>query len=174
LLVTGKTDTEAAAALGVHRTTVSAWRQHHPAFRAELNRRRKELYGAAADRLRGMVGKALDALESALAGENPLPAALHVLKAASLDRLDAPSGPVDAADIIDRMVSAELHSILQNRLDLLAEPDRLLAELSPRPLDQMRQDLADARRIVAQELRFKACTEDPSMSGDLTQLEKTG
>ena len=40
LLVTGRTDAEAAAELGVHRCTVSQWKNHHPAFVAELNRTR--------------------------------------------------------------------------------------------------------------------------------------
>src|SRR5919108_5375055 len=52
LLVAGRSDREAAEALGVSRVTVTRWRLYDPCFQVELNRRRDELWAAAADRLR--------------------------------------------------------------------------------------------------------------------------
>jgi hypothetical protein len=66
LLAAGKTDTETAAALELHGTTVTKWRLYDPVFQAALNRRRAEIWGAAADRLRSLVPKALDVLAAAL------------------------------------------------------------------------------------------------------------
>ena len=40
LLAAGRTDTQAAAALGLHRTTLTKWRLYDVAFQAALNRRR--------------------------------------------------------------------------------------------------------------------------------------
>ena len=45
LLPPGKTDTEAAELLGLHRTTVTKWRLYDPVFQAALNRRRAEAWG---------------------------------------------------------------------------------------------------------------------------------
>src|SRR5579884_1829578 len=45
LLVCGATDGEAAEAVGVSRQTVNTWRHHDPAFVAELNSRRLEIWG---------------------------------------------------------------------------------------------------------------------------------
>ena len=55
LLLSGKNDRETVEALAVHRTTISRWRLHDLSFVAELNRRRRELYGAAADRLQALL-----------------------------------------------------------------------------------------------------------------------
>ena len=71
LLVAGRTDAEAAEAVGVTRQTVCGWRNHHPAFQAELNARRIDVWGGACDRLRALLPRALDALEAAVGGEKP-------------------------------------------------------------------------------------------------------
>ena len=65
-LAAGKNDTETAEVLGLHRVTVTRWRLYDPAFQAELNRRRAELWGSAIDRFRSLVPKALAALDKAL------------------------------------------------------------------------------------------------------------
>lgn len=83
LLVIGKSDREVAELTGVSRQTVNGWQRKNPRFQAELNRRRNELYGESADRLRGMLAKALDVVERELdGGERPLAAALKVLEMA--------------------------------------------------------------------------------------------
>lgn len=51
-LLRGETVTEAAAAAGVARQTVSAWSNHDHVFQAEFNRRRIELNAQAAELVR--------------------------------------------------------------------------------------------------------------------------
>ena len=85
-LVVGKTDQEAAELVGVGRQTVNAWRNHHPAFQAALNARRHEVWGAACDRLRALLPRALDALEHAVVEGKDWRAAARVVELAGLDR----------------------------------------------------------------------------------------
>lgn len=61
LIVQGKRDIHVAKAVGVHRTTLWRWREHHPEFRAELDRRRRAVWGSAADRFRALLHQAVDA-----------------------------------------------------------------------------------------------------------------
>lgn len=98
LLASGKTVTDTAQAIEVTRQTVSEWLNHHPGFQAALNSRRQELWAGMTDALRGLLPKALEVLKGELEGEAPLPAAVHVLKACGLYRLNAPAGPVAVAD----------------------------------------------------------------------------
>jgi len=101
LVVAGKTDGEVAEAVGVTRQTVWEWRHRNPAFIAETNRRRKELWEAASERLRGLVARAVDVLAEDLDGEDRRlrqQAAVHVLRAFGLygevfRRYGAPGGP---------------------------------------------------------------------------------
>src|SRR5436189_23888 len=67
----GSPDGAAARVVGVHRVTVTRWRLYHLHFRAELNRRRQEVWGAAADRVRGLLGTAVDVVAGQLASGNP-------------------------------------------------------------------------------------------------------
>lgn len=99
LLVTGKTDQEVAEAVGVARQTVCGWRLYHPVFRAELNKRRKEVWGASADKLRSLLPKALKAIEEELeSGENRLKVALEVVKMAGIQVNNV--GPTDPDAIV--------------------------------------------------------------------------
>ncbi len=105
LLVLGKTDQEAADAVGVNRVTVAKWRLYDPWFQAELNRRRKELWADGVDRLRALIPKALDTLERELEqGEMGPRLALQILKLAGLERLGGSIGPDDPEQIIDAEV----------------------------------------------------------------------
>ncbi len=94
LLILGKTDREVAETIGVNRVTVTKWRNYDPHFQAELNRCRRELWGASVDRLRGLVPRALDALEQDLEhSKHSGRVAVEILRLAGLDR----SGPQDAS-----------------------------------------------------------------------------
>lgn len=84
LLVMGKTDREVAEAVGVSRQTVTSWRLYNPHFQAELNRRRKEIWGAAVDRFRSLLLKSLDTVERAL-DEGDAKTAVELLKMAGMD-----------------------------------------------------------------------------------------
>jgi transcriptional regulator with XRE-family HTH domain len=69
LLASGETVTATADAVGVSRQTISEWANRDPDFIAALNRIRQETLDAGADRLRNMVGAALDAVEAGMNSE---------------------------------------------------------------------------------------------------------
>ncbi len=83
-LILGGTDAEAATAGGVGRQTVCDWRNHDPAFRAELNRERAALWSGSTDRLRSLVPLALTVLADALAERPDARTALDVLRLAGI------------------------------------------------------------------------------------------
>jgi hypothetical protein len=95
VLVLGKTDQETADVVGVARETVTRWRNDNLHFAAALNRQQKSIWTGSHDRLRSLVGKAVDALEVAMdAGDSK--AAVEVIKAVGLyGQVQPPSGPVD-------------------------------------------------------------------------------
>ena len=107
----GKSDAETADAVGVSRTTITGWRNHHPTFIASLNSRRTEVWGTSADRLRALLPKALDCLEGAITGEAPdWRAAVKVVEMAGLDRAQLGAlgpgsiGPAEAEAVIEAEV----------------------------------------------------------------------
>jgi hypothetical protein len=108
-LASGMNDAETAAAVGTSRQTVNGWRNHDPAFRAALNARRADVWGAAADKLRSLVPRAVAVLEGSL-NVNPDPTvALAVLKLAGLAERAAPLslvGPTTVAAIVDAEIIA--------------------------------------------------------------------
>jgi hypothetical protein len=95
LLILGHTDHAVAEQTGVTRETVCRWRNENPYFMAELNRRRKDVWQTAQERLRGLVGKAIDILEQALQPDD-VKTAVTILRAASLyGNVGAPHGETD-------------------------------------------------------------------------------
>lgn len=102
-LANGKAPADAATEAGVDFATVREWMTRDAPFRAELNARRQDAYGAGADRLRALVPAALEVLEAEIAGGS-VQAALAVIKMAGLGRLDAPGGATDpeAIEAADR------------------------------------------------------------------------
>ncbi len=119
LLVAGKSDREVAEAVNVNRSTVNQWRNHDPLFVAELNARRKEIWGSQSERLRNLVAKAVDVLEEDLDSENPKlrqSAAIHILKSVKLYGSDLkPSGYTDPDQIESEWKRSEELSSLFNR-----------------------------------------------------------
>ena len=135
LLVTGKSDQETAGAVGVNRVTVTKWRLYDVWFQAELNRRRQDLWGAAAERLRGMLPKALEVLEGQLGDpDRKLTAAVQVVKLAGLERLGYPRGETDPEAILSNLArqrDLELMAgltVSASRKTILADLERRLAE----------------------------------------------
>ena len=61
-MLQGKTHSAVAKCVGVTRRSLYTWRQDQ-SFRAELERRRHELWDGAAERMRALVHPALDVLE---------------------------------------------------------------------------------------------------------------
>src|SRR5215210_2459469 len=86
LLITGQADSGVAAAVGVTRQTVCTWRNHHPAFQAALNARRREVWSATVDRLRELLPRAVERLEADLDGPNGWRVALRLLEVTGLTR----------------------------------------------------------------------------------------
>jgi hypothetical protein len=124
LLASGKTDTEAAELLGLHRTTVSKWRAYDPVFQAALNRRRAEVWASGVDRLRSLVPKALDALADELdrsGSPNRLKAAGEILRLAQLPAVAIlATEPTEPEDIVRQLVMKrreEAHDPLDDILD---------------------------------------------------------
>lgn len=95
LLATGATVTATAKAVSTSRQTVSDWLNNNPAFKAELNLRRAELWAQSCDRLRALLPVALDRIEAALQSDGPdgLTAALALVRMAKVEPL--PTGPVE-------------------------------------------------------------------------------
>ena len=98
LLLAGKSVTEAAAAVGVARETVSRWRNNDPAFQAAYNAAQQAAYNAATARLLDARVKALGRLAELLDSPDP---AIALKAAAVLLRVEVkrPSGSTDPAQI---------------------------------------------------------------------------
>jgi hypothetical protein len=125
LLAAGKNDTQTAESLGIHRVTVTRWRLYSPGFRAALAVQRAAIWGAAADRLRAMLPKALDALADALdRDEGKVDVALAVLKLAGPLPL-VPVEPTDPEDILRRDVDRERERLRKNRTPIVDTIDKL-------------------------------------------------
>ncbi len=107
MLLTGKSDQVVADAVGVARPTITNWRLHDAYFQAELNRRRKEVWGASVDRMRALLPKAFDTLERAI-DEGSYRAALELIKLAGLDGVAGEIGTDDAAEILKEQKRAAL------------------------------------------------------------------
>jgi hypothetical protein len=117
VLVMGKPDAEAAEAAGVTRPTVTDWRNHHPVFIAMLNARRSALWAEAHERLRALVGKAIENLETAVQ-EGKIPLSIEVIKIVGLyGAVGEPSGPIDPEGIIREIAEAQA-----TREGLLTDP----------------------------------------------------
>lgn len=127
LLIQGETDEAAAAAVRVHRVTVTNWRNHDPYFQAELNRRRNELWGSATERLRTLIGPALDAIEEGLGtpGSARSRLAMDLLRLVGLDaarslRLEA-AGPSNPEAIIDGLARAQRRTVVDDLREACGE-----------------------------------------------------
>ena len=83
LVMTGLSDREVAERVGVRRETVTRWRNGHPAFKAELNRRRTELWNNGMERIRLLFPEAVEAMRRVINdpnNPNQWRAALEVVK----------------------------------------------------------------------------------------------
>ena len=101
-LLAGHSQAEAAKLAGVAAETVSRWVRGAPAFVAELNRRRRDVWQSQAQRLRGLAGRAIDTLDSMLDSESEamrFRAACAVLRSLGLGELGKPEGPFSENDV---------------------------------------------------------------------------
>ena len=110
-LMMGKNDREVAEAVGVSRETITRWRLYHPAFQAELNRRRTELWNISRDSILQLIPQAIDALSDAINDfENPnrWKVAIEILKLIELPKtLIKNPGPQDPEEIITKLAEGK-------------------------------------------------------------------
>jgi hypothetical protein len=121
---------------------VSKWRLYDPVFQAALNQRRAEVWGAAADRLRSLIPKALDALAAALEDSfhpGRLKAAAELLRLAPPTGSALAIGPTDADQIV-RGIVRERRSAAPGLLDGLLDSDKNLPPLEEH-VEQVRREL---------------------------------
>ena len=116
LLASGETVTATAEAVGVSRQTVSEWVNRDPDFIAALNSFRQETLDAGADKLRGMVEKALDAVAEGfdseeLSAKERAALGMELLKNVGLVKRVNAIGSTDAGSIrSSRAISDMLNS----------------------------------------------------------------
>lgn len=102
LLVGGRTDADVAALVGVHRVTVTRWRLYHSVFQAELNRRRHQVFGTAAEAFRSTLMRAVRTLRRQLRHEKPLVACRAARAMLALaHEFTPPDQPADPLAFID-------------------------------------------------------------------------
>jgi len=105
LLLSGKTQKEAAAEVGVREETVSRWVNSDAEFVSEFRARRLELWESSAQRLYFLTDKAIGVVEGLLESPNEairLRAASLVLKAVSLFELEPPPAQDITPESIER------------------------------------------------------------------------
>ncbi len=134
LMVGGACDADVARTLGLHRSTISRWRQFHPAVVAELNRHRDSTLEAAADRLRRTTQRALDIIDERLAAiDRPdlqLRASVCLLRMIGIGTRAAHVGATSADQFIDDHARAnrrEEYGMVDN-----GERERVLLDLARR------------------------------------------
>jgi hypothetical protein len=108
-LLTGKSDREVAEAVGVTRWSVQQWRTGHPVFMATLQQRRAELWGTTGERLRALMGKAVENLQEAVQ-EGDLKASIELLKITGMyGGVVNVLGDTDPEKSIRTMAAAQVH-----------------------------------------------------------------
>ena len=113
LLLTGKTDSEVAQAVGVTRQTVNGWRNCNAEFIAELSTRRVALWEAQDDRIRDLVPQAVD-LMGAKIRDGDLTAAVQLLRAAGYYSGDRrPRGPNEETEMRKKLQQDLFPKILE-------------------------------------------------------------
>ena len=113
LLASGETVTRTAEVVGVSRQTCSEWVNRDPDFIATLNTLRQETLDAGADRLRNMVGAALDAVEAGmnseeLSAKDRASLGMALLKQVGLSERAGSTGNTDAARIRSSQVLSDM------------------------------------------------------------------
>jgi DNA-binding CsgD family transcriptional regulator len=106
-LIQGKTDQDTADAVGIDRTTLWKWRTRVPLFLATLEQRREEVFGVAVNRLRSLLGKALENIAGAIESGD-VKASFELVKATGLHGFCPPSGQTDVQKIAERLCWEQL------------------------------------------------------------------
>jgi hypothetical protein len=90
-VLAGSSDTQTAQRISIARETVTRWRNYDPFFKAEVERRRRELWSTTLNALRATLPQAMDTLRDQLrVGPNRGRLALDLLHRAGINgRLDS-------------------------------------------------------------------------------------
>ena len=124
VLMQGGTHEEAASAGGVHRVTVTKWGLEHPAFVAELNRRKADLAHQAAALVSEVTRSAIGVIKEAITAGN-LEAAfrwLHRVSPATITTtLDGPTTSDEVVEEVRRTLPGRLDELLRGSKERTAE-----------------------------------------------------
>jgi hypothetical protein len=146
LLIMGKPDREVAESLGIARETVTRWRHERPVFIAELNRRRQALWAEHHERLRALVGQAVEVIEQAVCGGN-LKAAVELLKIVKVHgEVGAPEGATNPEAVLRQRAQAQARSELGDEDPTLAMLRSLGGSHEARIQARAEEILADLRQ----------------------------
>jgi len=106
-LLIGNDERYICSSLRIDRKTLYNWRNRHPAFMAELNRRENEVWADVAGTLRLGVANAVSTLRNQLLLDSPtaLRAARALIALVNSPRL-APTGPTTVAGVLDSFLRA--------------------------------------------------------------------
>jgi hypothetical protein len=140
LLVQGHTDPSVASHLGVHRQTVFNWRHYNPAFRAELARRRAQVWGAASELFRAGLGRAIQTLQEQSC-DVYAPTAFRAARAivALADRFAPPDEPID----VEGVLNLEALKLKAQRLEQEAGKSPVSEEERKEALDVLMQQAGE-------------------------------
>ena len=118
-LIQGKTDQDTADAIGKDRATLWKWKTRLPLFAATLEQRREEVFGVAVNRLRSLLGKALDNIAGAIEASD-VKSSFELVKATRLHGFAPPTGETDVQKIAERICWEQLakEGIPENGFDL--------------------------------------------------------
>lgn len=143
LLLQGHSVTAAARRLGLERHTVSRWRNHHPAFVAELNRQQQELLSQTAVLCHRAVRKSFKRIHAAL-NKTDSPESLQVAMAIARSSLAhqiaviREPAPTDAIAVVNAMAAREQRLVGDTYQDSYVHQDmahRLARlDLEPNPM----------------------------------------
>ena len=111
----------AAESAGVHRVTVSRWANHHPAFIAEMNRRRRELLAESADRIRRLDNLALRSVQERIENGDPGAADAWIKTRDVAKIANSIAGLTDGNEIIQQRIDRKERELAARKLS--AEDD---------------------------------------------------
>ncbi|WP_453992372.1 hypothetical protein [Bacillus nitroreducens] len=128
LLVIGKNDQETADIVGLNRVTVTKWKNYDFYFQAELNKRRRDIFGSSIDKMRSLIPKSLERLEEELDKDYGWKVALEIIKITGIgDKESHRIGHADAEKLIkeeaEKRSTADLFSMVDESSieDLITE-----------------------------------------------------
>jgi Homeodomain-like domain len=101
LVLEGKTDGEIAEAVGVTRPTVNLWRNRHPAFIAEMNRRRQSLAAGRLAKLETLTDEVMSATIDLVQQRQPaVVVALAKLLVPGMSSSSVSAGTTDSREVL--------------------------------------------------------------------------